>query len=306
MNHHFPVLLDEVIETLVTDIDGVYVDCTLGFGGHSSEILKKISKHGFLIGLDLDPLALNKAKEKLEETGRKEFSVHHASYQEFPEILSKLGIDKVNGFLFDLGISSYQIDSEHRGFSYMKEGPLDMRFNPQGEKTAKDVLLKISETDLIDILQTYAEIGKAGKIAKQIIHERNRKNMNTTSDLKQAIFKASGDTCSNKILSRIFQAIRIIVNDEIKSFKNTLFNTPNYLIKGGRVSVVSFHSIEDRIVKHFFKDATMINEHNYHDREKKINTNTLNPITKKPIIASKNEISSNVRSRSAKLRGAEL
>ena len=98
MANHFPVLLDEVVETLVTDIDGVYVDCTLGFGGHSSEILKKISKHGFLIGLDLDPLDLNKAKEKLEETGRKEFSVHHASYQEFPEILSKLGIEKVNGF----------------------------------------------------------------------------------------------------------------------------------------------------------------------------------------------------------------
>ena len=306
MDNHFPVLLDEVIETLVTDIDGIYVDCTLGFAGHSAAILEKISKHGFLIGLDLDPLALNKAKEKLEETGRKEFSVHHASYQEFPEILSKLGIDKVNGFLFDLGISSYQIDSGHRGFSYMKEGPLDMRFNPQGEKTAKDVLLKISETDLIDILQTYAEIGKAGKIAKQIIHERNRENMNTTSDLKQAIFKASGDTCSNKILSRIFQAIRIVVNDEIESFKNTLFKVPNYLVRGGRVSIISFHSIEDRIVKHFFKDATMINEHNYYDREKKDTENMLNPITKKPIVASKNEILLNRRSRSAKLRVAEL
>jgi len=188
----------------------------------------------------------------------------------------------------------------------MKEGPLDMRFNPQGEKTAKDVLLKISETDLIDILQTYAEIGKAGKIAKQIIHERNRKNMNTTSDLKQAIFKASGDTCSNKILSRIFQAIRIIVNNEIKSFKKTLFETPNYLVKGGRISVISFHSIEDRIVKHFFKDATMINEHNYYDREKKETINILNAITKKPIVASKKEILSNRKSRSAKLRVAEL
>ena len=219
MAYHFPVLLDEVIETLVTDLDGIYVDCTLGFGGHSSAILEKISKHGFLIGLDLDPYALNKAKEKLEKTGNKRFSVHHTSYKEFPEVLSRLGIDKVNGFLFDLGISSHQVDSEHRGFSYMKEGPLDMRFNPQGEKTAKDVLLEISEIELIDILQTYAEIGQAGKIAKEIIHERNRKNMNTTSDLKQAIFNATNENCSNKILSRIFQAIRITVNDEIKHSK---------------------------------------------------------------------------------------
>jgi len=306
MDYHFPVLLDEVVETLVTDTDGIYVDCTLGFGGHSTEILKKISKHGFLIGLDLDPLALSKAKKKLQETGRKEFSVHHASYQEFPEILSKLGIDKVNGFLFDLGISSYQIDSEHRGFSYMKEGPLDMRFNPKEEKTAKDVLLKISEKDLTDVLQIYAEIGKAGKIAKQIIHERDKKNMNTTSDLKKAVFKAVGDTCSNKILSRIFQAIRIIVNNEIQAFKNTLLRTPNYLVKGGRVSVISFHSIEDRIAKHFFKDGTVINERNYYDRSKGQSTKILNTLTKKPITASKNEIVLNRRSRSAKLRVAEL
>ena len=306
MDNHFPVLLDEVIETLVTDIDGIYVDCTLGFAGHSAAILEKISKHGFLIGLDLDPYALNKAKEKLEKIGSKRFSLHHASYREFPDILSKLGIDKVNGFLFDLGISSYQIDSEHRGFSYMKEGPLDMRFNPQGGKTAKDILSKISEAELIDALQTYAEIGKAGKIAKGIIYERDKKNMNTTSDLKQAILKATGDTSNNKILSRIFQAIRIMVNDEIQGFKNTLLQVPNYLIKGGRVSVVSFHSIEDRIVKHFFKDSIIINEHDYYDREKSQISNTLNVLTKKPIVASKKEVLSNRRSRSAKLRVAEL
>ena len=306
MANHFPVLLDEVIETLVTDLDGIYVDCTLGFAGHSSAILEKISKQGFLIGLDLDPYALNKAKEKLEKKGNKRFSVHHASYEEFPEILSRLGIDKVNGFLFDLGISSYQIDSEHRGFSYMKEGPLDMRFNPKGEKTAKDVLSEISETELMNILQTYAEISQAGKIAKKIIHERNKKNMNTTSDLKQAIFSATNQNCSNKILSRIFQAIRILVNDEIQTFKKTLVRTPDYLVAGGRVCVISFHSIEDRIVKHFFKDSTIINQHDYYDRQKIQTTKALNALTKKPIIASKKEILSNTRARSAKLRVAEL
>ena len=306
MPNHFPVLLDEVIEKLVTDLDGVYVDCTLGFGGHSNAILEKITKHGFLIGLDLDPYALNKAKEKLKKTGNKRFSVHHASYEKFPETLSRLGIDKVNGFLFDLGISSYQIDSEHRGFSYMKEGPLDMRFNPKGGKTAKDVLSEISEKELINILQTYAEISQSGKIAKKIIHERNRKNMNTTSDLKQAILIATNQNCSNKVLSRIFQAIRITVNDEIQTFKNTLLQTPNYLVKGGRICVISFHSIEDRIVKHFFKNSTLINQHDYYDRKKIQTTKTINSLTKKPIIASKKEILSNTKSRSAKLRVAEL
>ena len=306
MSDHFPVLLDEVIETLITDIDGVYVDCTLGFAGHSSSILKKISKHGFLIGLDLDPYALNKAEKKLKETGKEQFSVHHASYKQFPEVLSKLGIDKVSGFLFDLGISSYQIDSEHRGFSYMREGPLDMRFNPQGEKTAKDVLSEISEKELIEILQTYAEISHADKIAKSIIHERNKNNMNTTSDLKIAISNATNGICSNKILSRIFQALRITVNDEIQTFKDTLSKIPNYLVKGGRVCVISFHSIEDRIAKHFFKDSVIINEYDYYDRSKLDSSKKLNVLTKKPIVATRDEVFKNTRSRSAKLRVAQL
>ena len=150
---HFPVLLDEVIEMLITDVNGTYIDCTLGFGGHSSAILDKLSKQGFLIGLDLDPYALSKAKEKLDKVHGKRFSLHHASYKEFPRILKKLGIDKVNGFLFDLGISSYQVDSEHRGFSYNKEGPLDMRFNPEGNQNAKDFLAEVSEKKLIKIFK---------------------------------------------------------------------------------------------------------------------------------------------------------
>ena len=306
MADHCPVLLHEVVETLVTDLDGIYVDCTLGFGGHSSAILEKISRQGFLIGLDVDPYALNKAKEKLKKTGNKRFSIHHASYEEFPEILSKLGIDKVNGFLFDLGISSHQVNSEHRGFSYTKEGPLDMRFNPGGGETAKDVLSKISEKELIEILQTYAEISQSRKIAKRIIHKRDKKNMNTTFDLKKAIFDATNDSCSNKVLSRIFQAIRITVNGEIKAFKKTLIKIPEYLIDGGRISVISFHSIEDRITKHFFKDSTIVSEYDYYSKEKSQSSIKLNVLTKKPIVASRKETLLNKRARSAKLRVAEL
>ena len=302
---HFPVLLDEVIEMLITDVDGTYIDCTLGFGGHSSAILNKLSKQGFLIGLDLDPYALSKAKEKLDKVHGKRFSLHHASYKEFPRILKKLGIDKVNGFLFDLGISSYQVDSEHRGFSYNKEGPLDMRFNPEGNQNAKDFLAEVSEKKLIKILQLYAEIGSSRKIAKKIIERRNENKMNTTLDLKNAISDATNG-CSNKILSRVFQAIRICVNQEIETFKKTLAVTPDYLIEGGRILVISFHSIEDRITKHFFKDSIIKDEYDYYRKDIVNKDLKLKVLTKKPIMASDKELSLNKRSRSAKLRVSEL
>jgi 16S rRNA (cytosine1402-N4)-methyltransferase len=258
-----------------------------------------------LIGLDLDSHALNKAKEKLHRIDNKRFSLHHSSYKEFPKILSELGIEKVDGFLFDLGISSYQIDSEHRGFSYMQSSPLDMRFNSQSGITAKKFLNAVKEKELIKIIQTYAEIGHARKISKMIILYRNKKKMNTTEDLKKSIYEAL-DGCSNKIFSRVFQAIRIAVNNEIRTFKRTLEIVPQYLNQGGRVAVISFHSIEDRITKHFFKNSVMIDEENYYKSKKINDKKKFNVLTKKPIIANKDELLVNRRSRSAKLRVAEL
>jgi len=303
INHH-PVMLDEVIDMLITDSDGIYVDCTVGFGGHSEAILKKISKKGFLIGTDLDPYALNKAKEKLLKVENKNFALYNTSYKEIPEILLKLGIKKVNGFLFDLGISSYQINSEHRGFSYLKEGPLDMRFNQNINQTAKEYFDNISEIELAKTIKIYAEIAKSKKIAKEILVKNNKGKMHTTIDLKNAIINATG-VKGNKILSKVFQAIRIGVNEEIFNFKNTLKKTPHFLKNGGRLAIISFHSIEDRIVKHFFKNSILIDEFDYYNQSSnKIDTN-LKEITKKPICPSIQEISSNRRSRSAKLRVAE-
>ena len=302
---HFPVLLNEVIKSFALKKDGIYIDCTLGFAGHSSEILKKITKKGFLIGLDLDPYALNKAKEKLQKEKNKNFSLHHSSYKEFPKILSELGIEKVDGFLFDLGISSHQIDSEHRGFSYMKSNDLDMRFNSNSSLTAKDFLKSVSEQELIELIQIYAELGNAKKIAKKIIQMRDNNKMNTTIDLKNAIFQAL-DGCSNKIISRVFQAIRIAVNDEINTLKKTLEIVPRYLKKGGRVAIISFHSIEDRIAKHFLKNNLIMNEKNYYEPKSLGENFKFNLITKKPLIPTDKEIKINSRSRSAKLRVAEL
>ena len=208
MINHYPVMLDEVIDMLIKDDDGIYIDCTVGFGGHSESILKKINKNGFLIGTDLDPYALNKAKEKLLKVENKNFALYNTSYKDIPEILLKLGIKKVNGFLFDLGISSYQVDSEHRGFSYLKEGPLDMRFNQNTYQSAEKYFDTITEIELAKLIKIYAEIGKSRKIAKEILQKRDKGKMHTTIDLKNAIINATG-TSSKQVLSRVFQAIRI-------------------------------------------------------------------------------------------------
>ena len=305
MLNHYPVMLEEVISTLINDKDGIYIDCTVGFGGHSKGILENISNKGFLIGTDLDSYALNKAKEKIKRVKNKHFALYNASYKDIPDILNKLGIKKVNGFLFDLGISSYQIDSEHRGFAYSKEGPLNMRFNEYDKQTAKEYLKDITELELANIIQTYAEIGHSKKIAREILKRRNDNKMHTTLDLKKAISQALNNN-SNKVLSRVFQAIRIGVNDEIQSFKNILKIAPDFLKDGGRIAVISFHSIEDRIVKHFFKNSVIIDESDYYKKNLIKSKTKLKIITKKPITPSKKEISINKRSRSAKLRIAEL
>ena len=305
MLDHCPVMLEEVINTLINDKDGIYIDCTVGFGGHSESILKNINTKGFLIGTDLDTYALDKAREKLKGVKNKQFTLYNSSYKDIPDILEKLGIKKVNGFLFDLGISSYQVDSEHRGFSYSKNGPLDMRFNQNTKQTAKEFLSSITEIELANLIRIYAEVGHSKKIAREIIKNRNMNKMHTTLDLKYAISSAVNNN-SNKILSCVFQAIRIGVNDEINSFKNALQIAPSLLKKGGRLAVISFHSIEDRIVKHFFKNSVIVDESDYYKKNlTKINTG-LKIITKKPIVPSKKEISLNKRARSAKLRVAEL
>lgn len=300
---HIPVMKSETLDLLINKKDGIYIDCTIGFGGHSKEILNRINNKGILIGMDLDPYALSKANEKLSDSSEKKFSLHNISYKEFPTILSEMKIKKVDGFLIDLGISSYQVDSAHRGFSFINNGPLDMRFNQSSGYTAKKFLNKISEKKLADIIKYYGDQSKSKKIAKAIIEKINSNKINSTFDLKNCIQSV---TKSNdlKIVSKVFQSIRIALNDEFENLKSILKKMPEFLNKGGRIAIISFHSIEDRIVKHYFKNNTLINVEDYFDR-KKINQEKLKVITKKPITPSNKEVHTNPRSRSAKLRVAE-
>ena len=300
---HIPVMKSETLDLLINKKDGIYLDCTIGFGGHSKEILNRINNKGILIGMDLDPYALSKANEKLSDSSEKKFSLHNISYKEFPTILSEMKIKKVDGFLIDLGISSYQVDSAHRGFSFTNNGPLDMRFNQSNGYTAKKFLNKISEKKLADIIKYYGDQSKSKKIAKAILEKINSNKINTTFDLKNCIQSV---TKSNdlKIVSKVFQSIRIALNDEFENLKSVLKKMPKFLNKGGRIAIISFHSIEDRIVKHYFKNNTLINVEDYFDR-KKINQEKLKILTKKPVTPSNYEVHINPRSRSAKLRVAE-
>ena len=294
MSYHIPILTDEIVDSLKIKPDGIYMDCTIGFGGHSESIAKKLSNKGNLIGIDLDPYALKMAKEKLE--GKyKNIIYSNSSYIDFPDILISHGIKEVDGFLFDLGISSYQIDSEHRGFSYRFNGPLNMKFNQNStHNNAEHIINNYSEKDLSDIIRIYGEERYHKRIAKSIIKKRKKKKIKDTFDLKQVIIDAIR-FYSNKVLSRVFQSIRITANDEINIIKNTLPKALDFLTVGGRIAVISFHSIEDRIIKHFFKDNSKSN----------LNNPKLKVITKKPITASQYEKNNNRRSSSAKLRIAE-
>jgi len=300
--NHTPIMRDEVINMLIKDINGIYIDCTIGFAGHSYEILKKLTNKGILIGMDLDPYALNEAEKKLS-TLEKKFLLFNMNYKNFPNILSKLKIEKVDGFLFDLGISSYQVDSLHRGFSFRKNGPLDMRFNNETGGTAKQLLENISEKNLGEIIRIYGEEKRSKSIAKSIVNYRKKNKLETTFDLKEAILEAIKKP-DNKTYSKVFQSIRISLNDELENLKEALKKSAKYLKSNGRIAVLSFHSLEDRIVKHFLKNSISIDESNYYLRNKATNEK-FNLINKKPITASKIEIKKNRRSNSAKLRVAE-
>ena len=297
-SYHTPILTKQIVEYVITKLDGTYIDCTIGFGGHSKEILNKLNNKGKVIGIDLDPYALKMAKENLI---RKYNNIHfyNDSYLNFPEILNELKIKEVDGFIFDLGISSYQVDSKHRGFSYRYDSPLDMRFNPELiGTTAKDILNKYSEKELSQIIKIYGEERYHKKIARKIIETRKKNKINSTFDLKKIIFSVIPYE-NNKVLSRVFQSIRIAVNDEINNINKTLEKAIKYLKINGKIAVISFHSIEDRIIKHFFK--SIANNSNIDSSEKQ----QYKIITKKPIIPLIEEIRQNKRSRSAKLRITE-
>ena len=303
MVKHYSVLLSESIEGLNIKEDGIYIDATLGYGGHSSEILKKIPK-GHLYSFDQDKEAIEYSKNRLSKIGNN-FTIIHSNFVNMVEELEKLNINKVDGILFDLGLSSPQIDEKERGFSFMSDSPLDMRMNREDKTTAKDIINNYSYDELLNIFYSYGEEKMSKQIAKKIISERENKEINTTKELVDIIKNAVGAKYFNNSHPErnIFQAIRIEVNNELNTLRTILPKAINILNTGGRISVITFHSLEDRIVKQAFKKASDVNElvkglpeipSEYKPLIKLIN--------KKPIIPSSKELEENTRSKSAKLR----
>ncbi|PJI09893.1 MULTISPECIES: 16S rRNA (cytosine(1402)-N(4))-methyltransferase RsmH [Clostridium] len=304
---HVPVLLNETIGQLNIKEDGIYVDCTLGGGGHSLEILKKLSKDGKLIGIDQDKDALKAAGERLKDY--ENFIPVHDNFHNIKNILEELKIDKVDGVLADLGVSSYQLDEPSRGFSYMHDAPLDMRMNRDSDFSAFDVVNGYDEEKLYHVIRDYGEERFAKRIAKFIAERRQENAIKTTFELVEIIkaavpakFRRQGPHPAK----RTFQAIRIEVNKELQILNETVEDSVDKLKAGGRICIITFHSLEDRIIKNKYRQlqnpCTCPKEIPICVCGKKPK---IKIITRKPIEASSEELEYNPRSRSAKLRVAE-
>lgn len=300
--NHIPVLLNECIEGLNIKQNGIYVDGTLGGAGHSFEICKKLNNTGMLIGIDRDEEALNFAKEKLK--GYTNVHFVNDNHQNIKEILENLKLNQVDGILLDLGVSSYQIDEAQRGFSYINDAPLDMRMDRNQNLTAEIVINTYSEEDLARIIYEYGEEKFSKTIAKRICEERKKRRIASTSQLVEIIEKCVPHNKQNgHPAKRTFQAIRIEVNNEIEPLYRTIIDCIDSLKKGGRLCVITFHSLEDRAVKNAYNDSlgkcTCPKDLPYCicNKEEKGKI-----ITKKPILPTKEEMNLNSRSRSAKLR----
>ncbi|WP_185858737.1 16S rRNA (cytosine(1402)-N(4))-methyltransferase RsmH [Blattabacterium cuenoti] len=290
--HHRPVLLKESIENLITDKNGIYVDATFGGGGHSNAILKKLNKRGTLIALDQDKESI---KNNLIKDER--FHLFHNNFIHIQDILNKNYIEKVSGILVDLGVSSLQIDNPKRGFSYRWNCILDMRMNQESWYSARNVLNECSKKELFHIFREYGEFKNAKNIAEKILKKRLKKQITTTLDLINLFF-IKRSFKKKRFFSRLFQSIRIKVNNEINLFKYFLLESSKIILPKGRIAIISYHSIEDRITKYFFKKGVIENQINFEILPFKM-------IHKKVIKPTLQEIINNPRSRSAKLRIAE-
>lgn len=304
---HISVLLNETIASLSVKPDGIYADGTLGGGGHSLEILKKLSPKGRLIGIDRDTEALEAARERLSSFNNVSFI--HSNFSNIKEIISSLGIEAIDGAVIDLGVSSYQLDFSERGFSYMEDAPLDMRMDRTSSFSAYDVINTYSETELTRIFFEYGEERFSKKVASIICEERNKRNIETTLELVDIIKRAIPERFRQKgshPAKRIFQAVRIEVNSELDPLKNALNDFFDCLKPGGRLAVISFHSLEDRIVKKTFQSfmgtCTCPKDFPICVCGKKARGKL---ITAKPILPTQEEITHNKRSKSAKLRVCE-
>ena len=290
---HLPVLLHEVMDYLRIEPGDTVLDATLGGGGHALECLKKIGPKGKLIALDRDPSAISAAKDRLKEFSERIIFVND-NFRNISDILRDSGINKIDGAVFDLGFSSFQLDEALRGFSFLKNGPLDMRFDSRQKLSAFDVINNFGKEELTEIIREYGEERHAVLVAGAIITARGKKKIETTKELTEIILKSIGRKYRKVRLhpaARTYQALRIYVNDELTSVEDGVRGAIPLMSPGARICVISFHSLEDRIIKNLYKEM---------GREEKIKI-----ITKKPVVPGMDEIKVNSRARSAKLRCAE-
>lgn len=284
--NHIPVMSSEVLSYLEVQSDGVYLDGTIGPGGHATQILKSLKKPGKLIGLDRDEEILKICNNNLSSSSS--FALYHSSYNKIDSILSKEGISSVNGIILDLGLSSNQLNSDSRGFSYRTEGNLDMRFDYGTGKKASDIIQNNSIEKLTEIFRSYGEERFSFRIARSI---KDMQEMKTVNHLREAIRRCTPPKNRDRIFARIFQSLRIVVNNELEILQDFLSKFFDYLLPNGKIIIISYHSLEDRLVKHRYRGLSV--------------NNKLKILTKKPIRPSDLEINTNKRSRSAKLRAAK-
>ncbi|MFZ5559345.1 MAG: 16S rRNA (cytosine(1402)-N(4))-methyltransferase RsmH [Patescibacteria group bacterium] len=287
---HIPVLLEKVIEYLDPKPGENFVDCTIGIAGHAKAILERIAPDGKVLGIDIDLESL----KKIEPQDR--LILVHGNFKDLKKIVIENNFLDINGILFDLGLSNWQIEESGKGFTYKKDEPLIMILNSKQEVTAEEIINKWPEESLIEIFKKYGEEKYSRRIVQEIVNRRKLAPIKTTFQLKEAVRKAipsfslTRRGSLNRVLSRIFQALRIVINDELENLKQGLEQALDIVVPGGRIVIISFHSLEDRIVKNFFKE--------------KQNQGKLRILTERPAIADEVEISMNYRSRSAKLRAA--
>ena len=296
--YHVPVLLQETVEGLEIQPDGIYVDCTFGGGGHSAAILKKLGSKGQLLAFDQDA----DAKQNLPDDPRVVFVPHN--FRHLQRFLRLHKVVQVDGILADLGVSSHQFDEADRGFSIRFEGDMDMRMDMRQELTAFEVVNTYDEQRLHKLFEQYGEVTNSKTLAKTIVQVRQNVSLKTIVNFKQAL-RAAVKGNPNKYFAQVFQALRIEVNDELGALKEMLQQIPSLLKPGGRVAIITFHSLEDRIVKNFFRKGDMEEAEPADPFGRNVPEPPLKVITKKPITASPEELKRNPRSRSAKLRVAE-
>lgn len=302
LEYHKPVLFDEVMENIISEGDAVYVDCTLGGGGHTEGMLERSSTESKVIGIDQDKEAINFAKERLKKYGNK-IEIFQDNFRNLDTVIYLAGHNKVDRILMDIGVSSNQLDNLERGFSYRYDAKLDMRMDRNLKISAYEVVNDFSEKEIADILYNYGEEPKSRKIAKNIVEYRKNKKIETTLELSEIIIKSIGKSMKKHPSKRTFQAIRIFVNKELEVLEEALDKAVNLLNNNGKLLVITFHSLEDRMVKEKFREyenpCTCPPEIPVCVCNKK---SLGKVITKKPIIAKESELNENNRAHSAKLR----